>query len=227
MKTKTGRAIRELRGIIHLTQGEFAAIIGASKDTVASWEVGRNKLSQSMARRIALATGVDGDDLLAGRSPLRISPTVPERKPYTAEAFAAHRRSYWGETGSAAARKHLSNASDALGLLLHAAASPDKDRPACLPAVMQSFIQWCDQTREDFQLDGGIQAQLEERKSRIELNKKYRQWRANEKEDPEMCRTMGFKDNPKKGDDEYLKLSVEIVPVWRPGYSMRGPKIKG
>ena len=66
-KTKPNRAIRELRNIIGRTQGEFAAMIGASKDAVASWETGRNRLSEPFAPRMAFATGVDAKALLRGR----------------------------------------------------------------------------------------------------------------------------------------------------------------
>jgi transcriptional regulator with XRE-family HTH domain len=228
MSTKTGRAIRELRDIINLTQGEFAAMIGASKDTVASWEVGRNKLSRQFARRIALATGVEADDLMRGRSPLMTHVPMAGRLPLTAETFQRHRQSYWGATDEAAARRHLKNAADALGLILLAAAGgPDEKGAKCLPAVLESFIEWCEQTREDFQLDPEIQPQLEERKSKIELTKTYKQWRINQREDPEMCRLMGFKDDPKKRDDETLRLSMETVPLWRPGYAMRAPQKEG
>ena len=37
---------------------------------VASWETGRNRLSEPFARRMALATGVDAKGLLRGRGPL-------------------------------------------------------------------------------------------------------------------------------------------------------------
>src|SRR5262245_21452089 len=58
MSTRPNESIRMLRRMLRLTQGELAAMIGASKDTVASWETGRNKLSAGMARRLAFATGV-------------------------------------------------------------------------------------------------------------------------------------------------------------------------
>jgi transcriptional regulator with XRE-family HTH domain len=68
---KRNEALREVRQIIGRTQGEFAAMIGASKDAVASWEIGRNRLAPQFARRIALATGVEEEGLRRGRGPLR------------------------------------------------------------------------------------------------------------------------------------------------------------
>jgi transcriptional regulator with XRE-family HTH domain len=171
MKTKKGRAIRELRDIINLTQGEFAAIIGASKDTVASWEVGRNKLSRQFARRIALATGVEAEDLMRGRSRLMTYVPMAGRLPLTKETFQQHRQSYWGATDEAAARRHLKNGADALGLILLAAAGgPDGKGAKCLPAVLESFIEWCEQTREDFQLEAAIDQLLAERKGEVSVS---------------------------------------------------------
>ena len=66
-KTKVNQSLWELRRVLGLTQGEFAAMIGASKDTVASWDAGRNRLSRSFARRIAFATGVDEESLYRDR----------------------------------------------------------------------------------------------------------------------------------------------------------------
>jgi hypothetical protein len=53
-------------------------------------------------------------------------------------------------------------------------------------------------------------------------NHTYRQGRAIAKKDPAASRFMGFKDDPRKGDGENLRLEKETVPAWRPGYPMRG-----
>ena len=76
-----------------------------------------------------------------------------------------------------------------------------------LPAVIDSFIQWCERTREDFQLDPQIQEQLEQRKDKLVLNHTYRQWRTMQKESPTVCRLMRFQDDPKKSDQENLRLA--------------------
>ena len=41
-----------------------------------------------------------------------------------------------------------------------------------------------------------------------------------------MARMMGFKDNPKRRDEERLSLKMETVPEWMPGTSMRGSKCR-
>jgi transcriptional regulator with XRE-family HTH domain len=217
--------MRDLRKIIGRTQGEFAAMIGASKDAVASWEIGRNKLSAQFARRIALATGVDEAALLRGHGPLSGHVPFEGRKPFTEAMFERHRNSYWGRTDKAAAQQHLRNCADALGLLFLAAAQSGGGKIRHrLPGVLDSFIQWCEWTRKDFQLDGQIEALLAERKLKLVLNHTYRQWREMQKEDPAMARKMRFKDNPRKADGENLTLELETIPVWRPGHSMRGPR---
>jgi hypothetical protein len=33
---------------------------------------------------------------------------------------------------------------------------------------------------------------------------------------------LGFKDDPRKSDSENLQLEAETIPIWRPGYPMRG-----
>jgi len=176
MNTKTAQALKALRKILDLTQGEFAVMIGASKDAVASWEVSRNNLSDTFARRIALATGVEAEDLLRGRIPL-MTRTGGQRTPFTAETFKAHRASYWGGSDEAAARRHFRHCSEALELLFQAASQTTTAKgPSRLPAVVGSFIQWCEETREHFQLE---------------------------------------------------KAVAELVPHWRPGYSMRAPQKEG
>ena len=87
--------------------------------------------------------------------------------------------------------------------------------------VVDSFIQWCRQTREDFGLGPAIEAELGTRKGTLELTHSYRQWREMAKEDPAMARRMGFKDNPKRKDEESLSLKMATVPEWMPGTSMR------
>src|SRR5215470_6528301 len=92
MKTRGNTAIRQLRKIIGRTQAEFAVMIGASKDTVVSWETERNQLSPAFARRIAFATGVDGDCLLKNIERLIFDDPLLGPKVYTAEDFARYRQ---------------------------------------------------------------------------------------------------------------------------------------
>jgi hypothetical protein len=82
-----------------------------------------------------------------------------------------------------------------------------------LPVVIDSFIQWCERMREDFQLDPQIQEQLERRKDKLVLNHTYRQWRTMQKENPTACRLMRFQDDPKISDNENLRLEMETVPL--------------
>jgi transcriptional regulator with XRE-family HTH domain len=145
MKNKAHKTIRELRRVIGQTQAEFAAMIGASKDTVASWEIGRNKLSRTFARRIACATGVDGRWLLSGKGALVTGNGLEQPKPFTAEEFQRYRATEWGRSDEEGARRHLANCSDALELIFLAAAKAGGEQHRHrLPGVLDSFMQWCE-----------------------------------------------------------------------------------
>ncbi|MEI7533978.1 MAG: helix-turn-helix transcriptional regulator [Verrucomicrobiae bacterium] len=50
-------AMFRLRMEMGLNQGKFAAAIGLSKDAVASWETGRNEISESSALRMSARLG--------------------------------------------------------------------------------------------------------------------------------------------------------------------------
>ena len=50
-------AMFRLRMETGLNQGKFAAVIGMSKDAVASWETGRNEISESSALRMSAQLG--------------------------------------------------------------------------------------------------------------------------------------------------------------------------
>ncbi len=222
MKTTTNEKIRELRRILGLTQEEFAAAIGVSKDTVASWETGRNQLSAGMARRMALATGVEERSLREASGPLQAHHPFP-RRPFTREEFEQHQKRFWGPNPEAGVRRQLPRCADALELLFTAAARSGAGSGAArLGGVLDAFIQWCEQTREDFQLGEQIEAQLEQRVATLELDRSYAQWREMEKTDPVLVRKFNFVDDPKRRGEERLRRSLDTVPVWRPGHDMRG-----
>jgi DNA-binding XRE family transcriptional regulator len=159
MKTKPNASVRALRIIIRKTQAEFAAMIGASKDTVISWECGRNELSLEGANKIFVATGVDTEDLL-----FRYAPTIGAwaasllkcrpGEPYTREHFERYRKA----SGSEAVQKRMiALAQKDLALLYRAAARPGagklKDR---LPNLHYAFLTWAREVVEAFNLDPQI-----------------------------------------------------------------------
>lgn len=217
MKPKLNKNLRQLREILEQTQTEFAAMIGVSKDAVASWDCGRNPLSPPLARRIALVTGADERSLLREDVPL-VTLALP-RRAYTREEFERHRKSFWGGNSEVSARRHAQRCQDALELLFVAAAR--REGPDRVSGVLGSFIQWANEAREHFELEGAIDAELSERPRAFTLTKSYGQWRALVKTDPRLARMMGFKDNPKQGDEVTLELTAELLPVWQPGQDMR------
>ena len=216
------QAVRALRKIIGLTQAEFAVIIGVSKDAVVSWEIGRNELSATYARRIALVTGVDGRVLRLGVS-VPISQDA-DAHVYTKEDFERHQRTEWSDTEEAQGER-LARCQDTLELLFRAAAraggNPPRQR---LPGLMDSFMQWCESARGDFKLGPAIEEQLARRRFRAGMTQEYRDWRAMARGNPEGLKAAGFKDDPSRGDREELRLELELVPGWAPGRSMKPPR---
>jgi DNA-binding XRE family transcriptional regulator len=140
MKKQPNEGVRALRKIIGQTQAEFAVMLGASKDAVVSWETGRNQLSATWARRIALVTGVDGHCL-------RLGVSVPmsqagEAHVYTAEDFERHQKTEWGDEEGV--RRQLEHCQDTLELLVGAARPSGERLRQRLPGLMDSFRQWCE-----------------------------------------------------------------------------------
>jgi len=224
MKTKANRTLWELRRLLGLTQTEFAAMIGASKDTVASWDTGRNRLSAASARRIAFATGVDEESLLEGTGVPTLTMPVAGARGYTAEDFARYRGTTKGRSDEAGARHHLKNCEDTLELIFLAAAGfgAEVSRQR-LPGVLHSFIEWSEGVRRDFELGRQIDEQLEGRKAKAGVSLSYSEWRRLAREEPSRARAIGFKDDPRKGDEEELRLEMEVRPGWAPGRRMRLP----
>ena len=224
MKKHDNEAVRAVRKIIGLTQAEFAVMIGASKDAVVSWETGRNKLSAAYARRIALVTGVDGRMLQSGVS---VPFAAGEAREYTAEDFERHQRTEWGSTDEASARRQLEHCHDTMEMLLLAAAQAGGDKQRLrLPGLMDSFIQWCEGARADFQLEGELDRQLEARRFKAGMTQEMRDWRA-------MARgaagagalaAAGFRNDGSRGDREEQSLELELMPGWAPGRRMKPPK---
>jgi transcriptional regulator with XRE-family HTH domain len=227
MKTKPYHPIRELRKILGQTQAQLAVTLGVSKDAVVSWENGRNPLSAPMGRRIALVTGVDETTLHKTKGPLLTRGTSPKRA-FTLEEFQRYQKTFWGKTPEAAVRRRSEPCADTLELLLLAAAKAGEGEAGNrLAGLLDAFVQWCHQAREDFDLGAAIDAELAKRTREMELTQTYAAWRRMAKAEPGRARMMGFKDDPKRDGQEVLTLRTETVPLWAPGESMRARMPKG
>jgi transcriptional regulator with XRE-family HTH domain len=223
MKTiQRNEAVRALRKVIGLTQAEFALLIGVSKDAVVSWETGRNELSETFARRIALATGVDGRALRQGIS-VPFS-TAEDGHIYTKADYDRHQQTELGMSKDAEA-KRLEYCLDTLQLLFEAAARASEDkRGQRWPGLMDSFRQWGESARVDFDLGPELDGLLAKRRFRAGMTQEYRDWRAMARGNAEGLAAAGFKDDASKGDKEELRLELELVPEWAPGQSMKPPR---
>ena len=146
---------------------------------------------------------------MRGERPLLARQPFP-RRPFTLEEYERHQKRYWGGSAEASVRRQLARCGEALELLLTAAVKTGEGLgPARLSGVVDAFNEWCEQTREDFGLGEQIEAELGKRKETFELNHSYAQWREMARTDPDMARVMGFKDDPKRGGNEMLSLSIE------------------
>jgi len=150
MKKKPNDAIRALRKIIGQTQADFAATIGVSKDAVVSWETGRNQVSDTYARRIALTTGVDKRTLLKRSGPL-LTQYTSSPQPYTRAEFDRHQQTFWGKTPEENVRLRLQPCADTLELLFLAAARSAAGASCSrLPGGLDSFLGLTRAQRQQF-----------------------------------------------------------------------------
>lgn len=140
---------RDLRDRIEMTQARFAELIGASLDTVKSWERRRkpHKIGESFQERILWETGAIFERGSIKGS-WRFLNEKFANKSYTKDHFV-----YWREC---LARSDKAKVADLIGqgqaaveLLLNAAINR-KEKP--LRAVWQSFEAWFAQTSKDFNL---------------------------------------------------------------------------
>lgn len=207
---KRNESVRKLRDIIERTQVDFAASVGVSEHTIISVENGRNKLTPKLAQRIRMFTGADIASLMKGEGVVLDS----LGKLYTKPDFDYWRKRF-GISTKDEAQKRFDSCSDALWLLLHAAAKPGigklKDR---LPAVLMSFIEWADETRRDFKLEKQIDELLLERTYNDSLTMTYDDWRKDKATHGIHSTFYRFKDDKRQPADRKLTLTLKLHPGW-------------
>lgn len=84
--------IRQLRDNKDLTQEELARVLGISRATLASWEVGRREPDFETASKIADFFGVSVDYLLGRTDDPRPVEEIVEEAKHSPETQAAHHR---------------------------------------------------------------------------------------------------------------------------------------
>ena len=116
-------------------------------------------------------------------------------------------------------------AASTLEVLLLAAARPGAGRITDrLPAVWMSFLEWCEQTCQDFRLRGQIDEVLAKRKFKDRVTMTWGEARQHQSgaEGRILRGYYGFKDDKRKLDNEELTLEVETCPSWHPASDMTG-----
>lgn len=219
-KKKKNLSVLELRAAADLTQGELAALIGASKIAVTSWERGVKRLSRQFAHRIHLATGASTASLLRGDGK-NLGPFA--NRAYTEQTFLDWRKRFGGNA-QAVAEDYCRVAADSVGLILRAAAaSPNCDKAmGRLAVVWCSFAAWLDQTRQDFKLEGQIDDLLKQRFERTHaLTKSYGEWRRLAKLGHDTARLYRFKDDRQQPASKPLTLYLRTRPGWDAAGDMR------
>lgn len=213
MKTKRNEAIAALRQVIERTQTEFAAMIGATRDAVVSWECGRNRLSREYAYRIEMATGCAADCVLRGRATLM----DVFGRPYTRADYDDWRKRI-EPSDAATARRYTTRAADSIGLLLEAAAQPGRGRVKDrLPGLWTGFVQWARDAAQDFKLGPELDAILSRRRIRQSVTITYGDAR---QMDLRARKLWAFKDDRRKPDSASITLTMETHPAWNPGGDM-------
>jgi transcriptional regulator with XRE-family HTH domain len=218
VKGQVNKWLVSLLEITGKTQTQFAEMVGVSRNTVANIVSGRSPLDRKLASRIYQATGAAYGAYLAGWDDV----VSAYGQPYTKETFKNWRGSQNQETDAQSGRKFFEFACDTLRILV-LAANEGKWKTR-LPALQQSFREWCQESYEQFDLRYPVEKTLKQRKYVDELTMGYGDWRHPHREHE---RTFyGFKDNPKKRDDDYLTLRAEKCPKWMPCGNMRPKNIR-
>jgi DNA-binding XRE family transcriptional regulator len=134
-----------------MSQPKFAEFIGVSAPTIASIEGGRLVPSVELAERIAVATGVDPQSIREDQTPHYLN----DYQPYSAESWKDWKnQSKTSNLGQDVSREEDKDQADkackALAFLVAAAGNRNR-----LGAVLHSFQQWFESTRESY----GLQAE--------------------------------------------------------------------
>lgn len=214
-KTKRNEAIAALRKVLNLSQAKFGAMIGTKRDTIVSWECGRNRLSDKFAWRIEMATGCEAQCLLRGRAAL----FGIFKQPYNRAYFDDWRKRLQ-KSDAATAQHYAELGADALGLILQAAAQPGRHSKDRLPAVWTALVEWLAHTAQDFKLQPELDALLSQRRLRMSDRANYGDFRLRSR-DPGWQKCWKFKDDKRKPDSALITLTTETHPAWNPGGDMR------
>ena len=213
-KAKRNEAIAALRQVLNLSQAKFGAMVGATRDTVVSWECGRNRLSNKFSWRIEMATGCEAKCLRQGR-PMLVNVFG---HPYDHTHFEDWRKRMQ-KSDTATAQQYAELGGDALGLILQAAAKPGRHSRDRLPAVWTSLVEWLAYTARDFKLGPELDALLSQRRFRQTLKATYGECRLASRD--KLWRSMWkFKDDRRKPAPAPITLTRETHPAWNPGGDM-------
>lgn len=206
-----------IRKTIGKSQSDFASMIGISKNVIIAIENGRSPLHQKLAVKIQIATGASAYHFMTGND----QPVDPMGTPYASRHFENWKANYVGNKDSEIQRFY-ELAIDSLLLILLAARESGRPKNK-LPALKQSFGEWCEETVKHFGLKDILNVILKrDRQYVAELTMTYKEWRR--KEFKNWGKRYGFKDDKSKPDSENLTLRTNVAPGWNALGDMRIPE---
>lgn len=205
--SKRNLTLPKLREVLGVTQSEFAALVGISLDTIKSIESGRQRLSDKLAHRIVLVTGVHALSLLDNSGVLLNS----QEDRYTRQDY-----DFWRETinpsSESVARQKFKEIKDWIEVVFLAAAKPRNKLKNRLPSVYTSLVNWLDETRTTFKLAGEIDEILRRR----EPIQKVRYNVGDLRKYPQLAAAWEFEDSKKLRADEIITFDQKLRLDWNP-----------
>lgn len=225
-RTKRNESIVQLRSVLEMTQAEFAQLVGVSVISIKKIECGTLALSDNLARRIFLQTGVDAASLKSGDGKIY---RAASNHPYDREQFDDWRKRIFPSNTGAALKSYDEIIVPHMMLLCLAAGLPAKGKVKDrLRGFLDCWAKWEAEAVEHFGLGPQINDLLKRAERRIELTKTWGEWRQlykqgeqfreqMRKQNPDAAKRYGslpqeygFKDDRRKKDDEKLTLSTRI-----------------
>ena len=201
---------------IRRSQKQLAAMVGVTPNTIANVMTGRSPLNQKLAQKIYVATGAyhwpyfRGDDKVYAL----------DGTTYSKAEFENWLKNY-SDSDEKRVGEFFNYASDTLQVLLNGAARCKLKNH--LPALRQSFLDWCVESYKNFDLEKPIKEFLEGRKYIQELTMNYQHWRDPHPVNVSLARRYEFKDDPRKLDHENLTLRYETRPGFFACGNMKKP----
>lgn len=209
------RRVAELREFTGMSQVQFAAMLGVSRETIISVENGRNRLSRGLAKRFRFGAGVDDSELLDGRRML----LDMDGNPYSADSFRRWQDQYpeLKDGTQKSERDRLALASfdflkSWIELIFIAATRSGVGGRNRFPNVLKSLEAWMEEVCLECKLGNEIKTVLEEWGHSVKpLTVSVKALRA----DRRLAKLVRFKDSKRYKDSDTIPAPYDSFYHWR------------